>query len=131
MKLRLFLVIAAFLGLLLAPVAGNASAEPGRAGEVTASPMPAAPAQVDGTSCFLGCSETINQSAFSVFVARDWCDGVGACGGSPTVWISAGGRTPRARTGTPSASMRAGVTLCESPPTQAQSRRPGHLTGVV
>ncbi|MEV7684117.1 hypothetical protein AB0O64_37110 [Streptomyces sp. NPDC088341] len=52
------------------------------------------PAQAGPQCDWTGCSETINQSAYSVYVARDWCDGVGACSGSPTDWLAPGERTP-------------------------------------
>lgn len=48
-----------------------------------------------GTSCTGGCSETHNKSSLGVYAARDWCDGVGACSGSPTMWIPSGGTTPQ------------------------------------
>lgn len=55
-----------------------------------------APSAYAGSACdWSGCSETINQSAYSVHVARDWCSGNnGPCAGSPTSWIAPGSRTP-------------------------------------
>jgi len=35
-----------------------------------------------GASCFLGCSETANQSAYSVYTARNWCVGASPWAGN-------------------------------------------------
>jgi len=62
---------------------------------------------VDGASCTGGCSETVNQSAYSVLAFRNWCTS-GSTGSSTTTqptctvdgvaqqwsWISPGNQTP-------------------------------------
>lgn len=67
------------------------------AGEPIVEPM--------GASCTGGCSETVNQSAYSVFVAKNWCWSSGTTASTTTSdpycssssqrkWISPGNQTP-------------------------------------
>jgi hypothetical protein len=102
---RLTAVLALALGLSLT-LPGMAGAQPagGKGSGPGAGPKP--PATTSG-QCFLGCSESRNQSQASVYIGRNWCrsdssdwpgDTIPSCTSDGVVqefrWISAGQNSP-------------------------------------